>query len=275
MYLPSLEMQQYAGQLLCPFCIQDVRKEVAAASAPQAQQDVRHAEFDTTHPNHCDRCGKESEKLYLWNHLYLCKKCLEEGQKTWKITGSEPPPSVELTRNAKERHLEEEKRERQRFEDDWRRQEREDRAKNGPEKQPIFARLLRTIGVDKSRAEDEKKRRGEIVVAPTDPRNAKLASQDPRPGIQNIKPGTNNRSSRSRIPNIDLARPMSEGKVEPKEEIELERKPAPKRENVGSVPQTEGLMAAGGAKKEAQKDVSKKSVPKKNVLWKKDGKGKK
>lgn len=37
----------------------------------------------------CERCGKDLERVYIWNRKRLCKSCVGEGQETWVLfTGS-------------------------------------------------------------------------------------------------------------------------------------------------------------------------------------------
>jgi hypothetical protein len=107
MYLPATELQQYRGQLVCPYCLQDMRSEDRRSEAPQE----KGAAQELSYPERCERCGRNLEgRVYIWNSKTLCKSCLEEEKKAWDIVGGGPShgsqrSSVIPMRKAKQKSL--------------------------------------------------------------------------------------------------------------------------------------------------------------------------
>lgn len=90
MYLSASELQQYRGQWLCPYCLQDARdKDRLAAEAPARRRRERYVP-PTVYTETCERCGKSLSTVYVWNGRKLCKPCLEEGKKTWDLVTGKP-----------------------------------------------------------------------------------------------------------------------------------------------------------------------------------------
>lgn len=87
MYLPATELQQYRGQLVCPYCLQDMRAEDRRAEAPQEKGPVQ----ELSYPERCERCGRDlSGGAYIWNGKTLCKSCLDYEKGTWGVVGGGP-----------------------------------------------------------------------------------------------------------------------------------------------------------------------------------------
>ena len=88
MYLPATELQQYRGQLACPYCIQDLRDEdrkMTETTEKRPRLEVLR------YPETCDRCGRDLEgRVYIWNGKRLCKRCLEDEQDTWGLARGGP-----------------------------------------------------------------------------------------------------------------------------------------------------------------------------------------
>ena len=201
MYLPAMELQQYRGQLLCPYCIQDMREEVRKEEAPAERGNLPAYSPDlpilheTEVQQVCDRCGCESEKFYLWNGKRLCKKCLEDGQKTWHIEEGAPPPQSSGAYVRKP-------------------------VSTSPQKQPqrgAVSNILGALGLGKKQKPPSS--------AIDEPRTAQA------------------HPPRERIPNIDLARPMTESPQD--EQKNDQQKP---EEQIPIIPQihephTEGLIS--------------------------------
>jgi ribosomal protein S14 len=111
MYLPATELQQYRGQLTCPYCIQDLRAEdraiTDAAEHPQGKPRLEAVQ----EPERCERCGRDLQnRVYIWNGRKLCRKCLDDEQDTWGlVTGKPMGPAQRIrvgTAERKERFLE-------------------------------------------------------------------------------------------------------------------------------------------------------------------------
>jgi hypothetical protein len=87
MYLPATELQQYRGQLVCPYCLQDMRAEDRRSEAPPTKGPAQ----ELSYPERCERCGRDLEgRAYLWNGKTLCKSCLDDEKGTWGLVGGGP-----------------------------------------------------------------------------------------------------------------------------------------------------------------------------------------
>ena len=88
MYLPSTELQTYRGQLVCPYCIQDMRDEDRRISEPAAS----HPKLEVLqYSETCERCGRDLEgRVYIWNGRRLCKSCLNDEKDTWGLASGGP-----------------------------------------------------------------------------------------------------------------------------------------------------------------------------------------
>lgn len=87
MYVPSSELQQYKGQWFCPICLQEARAQDTKFTYNYSKDYVLTPH---TYSETCERCGRETEILYIWNDRKLCKTCLEEQKLTWDVIGGGP-----------------------------------------------------------------------------------------------------------------------------------------------------------------------------------------
>jgi len=107
MYLPAAELQQYRGQLACPYCVQDMRSE-ETKKAPAAERPRMEALILS---EQCERCGRDLEsRVYVWNGRKLCHSCLGDEQKKWGLAGGGPmgPPQrirIEAARPAQKKSM--------------------------------------------------------------------------------------------------------------------------------------------------------------------------
>ncbi len=87
MYVPQTELQNYRGQMYCPYCLQDLRDE---ETSHQKHVDEQLHLDPIAVTQKCERCGKEiSGRVQMWNGKKLCKECVEDGKKEWgTISGS-------------------------------------------------------------------------------------------------------------------------------------------------------------------------------------------
>jgi len=112
MYLPANELQQYQGQWVCPYCVQDMRADDArrdAATSGAAPARPRMNALILS--EQCERCGRDLEsRVYVWNGRKLCRSCLKDEQDKWGFAGGGPmgPPQrirVESARPAKQKSI--------------------------------------------------------------------------------------------------------------------------------------------------------------------------
>jgi hypothetical protein len=88
MYLPATELQQYNGQLVCPYCLQDMRDDTRRMT--ERVKEKPHTEA-LSYVETCDRCGRDlKDRVYIWNKKRLCKKCLEHEQAQWTLVSGKP-----------------------------------------------------------------------------------------------------------------------------------------------------------------------------------------
>jgi hypothetical protein len=88
MYLPAAELQQYRGQWMCPYCVQDSRDKDRKAEEYVPKKP--HLDI-ISYPEQCDRCGRDLEGLvYIWNGRKLCKHCVQDEQEKWGLVGGGP-----------------------------------------------------------------------------------------------------------------------------------------------------------------------------------------
>jgi hypothetical protein len=88
MYIPVNELQQYRGQLMCPYCIQDIRDEQRKHDEPNNEK--LHMDR-LAYPELCQRCnGDLTLGVYYWNGKHLCKRCMEAGQNDWEYVQGGP-----------------------------------------------------------------------------------------------------------------------------------------------------------------------------------------
>lgn len=88
MYLPATELQQYRGQWVCPYCIQNMRDEDRKIS--ESAHEKPHLEV-LSYPERCERCGRNLEgRVYIWNGKTLCKHCLQDEQDKWSLVSGKP-----------------------------------------------------------------------------------------------------------------------------------------------------------------------------------------
>ena len=86
MYLPIAELQQYKGQWMCPYCLLDEREKDRKSEYKKEPLYTTRIKYSET----CQRCGRETDLLYLYNGRILCSTCLEEEQKKWGTAGGGP-----------------------------------------------------------------------------------------------------------------------------------------------------------------------------------------
>lgn len=88
MYVPVTELQNYRGQMYCPYCIQDLRDE--EIHHDKFSQEKLHVE-PVAVVEKCERCGREVRgKILIWNGKKLCKDCVDEGKKEWQTVSATP-----------------------------------------------------------------------------------------------------------------------------------------------------------------------------------------
>lgn len=88
MYVPVTELQNYRGQMYCPYCIQDLRDEEISHNKYTAEK--IHVD-PVAVVEKCERCGKEVKgKILFWNGKKLCKDCVDEGKKEWQTVSATP-----------------------------------------------------------------------------------------------------------------------------------------------------------------------------------------
>lgn len=86
MYVPASELQQYKGNWTCPVCLMNMRDEDRQAEEKREGLPLRRL----TYPETCERCGRDTPTLYIWNARKLCKSCLNEEKETWGVIGGGP-----------------------------------------------------------------------------------------------------------------------------------------------------------------------------------------
>ncbi|HSB47412.1 MAG TPA: hypothetical protein VLD37_05335 [Candidatus Bilamarchaeum sp.] len=87
MYLPGSELQQYRGQLACPYCIQDMRDEDRRSEYHEEKHKLEVLQI----PETCERCGRDLEgRVYIWNGKKLCRNCVGDEQEKWGVVGGGP-----------------------------------------------------------------------------------------------------------------------------------------------------------------------------------------
>jgi hypothetical protein len=87
MYLPASELQQYRGQLTCPYCIQDMRDEDRRSEYHEERPKLEALQV----PEICERCGRDLEgRVYIWNGKKLCYKCVGDEQQKWGLVSGGP-----------------------------------------------------------------------------------------------------------------------------------------------------------------------------------------
>ncbi|MFH0885025.1 MAG: hypothetical protein V1861_04905 [Candidatus Micrarchaeota archaeon] len=90
MYLPAAELQQYRGQWMCPYCVQDMRDADRKAEEPAADKGKPHLDV-VSYLEQCERCGRDLEsRVYIWNGKRLCKSCVNDEQEKWGLMGGGP-----------------------------------------------------------------------------------------------------------------------------------------------------------------------------------------
>ncbi len=108
MYLPAAELQQYQGQWMCPYCVQDARADQRKQEESYGKEE--HVFRRKTIEETCERCGRTLDAtVYILNGRRLCRSCLETEQDKWSLVGGGPsvtPYRITVdTGKAKERSL--------------------------------------------------------------------------------------------------------------------------------------------------------------------------
>ncbi len=84
MYLPEAEMQNYAGQLYCQYCLMDIRDEQKHQTEDRHEQ--MHVRKDT-----CENCGSTSaENFFSVGGRVLCTNCAKDYYDGAIARGEEP-----------------------------------------------------------------------------------------------------------------------------------------------------------------------------------------
>jgi hypothetical protein len=90
MYLPAAELQQYRGQWMCPYCVQDMRDADRKAEEPAPDKGKPHLDV-VSYLEQCERCGRDLDRrVYIWNGKRLCKSCVDDEQEKWGLVGGGP-----------------------------------------------------------------------------------------------------------------------------------------------------------------------------------------
>ncbi|MEM2909017.1 MAG: hypothetical protein QW590_01595 [Candidatus Bilamarchaeaceae archaeon] len=90
MYIPLSELQQYKGQWVCPYCLVELREaEKKKEEYKPRKKEELHAP-QLRYRKGCERCGRETERLYMWNNRMLCASCLGEEQRKWGLVSGGP-----------------------------------------------------------------------------------------------------------------------------------------------------------------------------------------
>ena len=87
MYVPASELQQYKGQWMCPYCLQDSRDE-----DQKVMKNSDHIYSAITLQEKCERCGRTLSVVYYYSGRRLCETCFEEAKNQWGDVGGERPP---------------------------------------------------------------------------------------------------------------------------------------------------------------------------------------
>jgi hypothetical protein len=90
MYLPASELQQYKGQWMCPYCLNDSRSEERKSEERVLGEGERGTGYASG--ERCERCGRELTTVYYYGGRKLCGDCLDDAKRDWKDTGGEKPP---------------------------------------------------------------------------------------------------------------------------------------------------------------------------------------
>lgn len=91
MYLPAAELQQYKGNWVCPYCLMDMKEDDRKMEKPPKEyKPEKYVTSPLSYEERCQRCGRETEILYMFNERKLCKSCLEDEQHKWSLVGGKP-----------------------------------------------------------------------------------------------------------------------------------------------------------------------------------------
>ncbi len=88
MYLPRSELQQYAGQWYCPYCVMDMRdgaeklRRREEKSSEGAGEKSENYQTEVLKREQCTRCSRELFTAYFYKGRMLCESCFndERGQ---------------------------------------------------------------------------------------------------------------------------------------------------------------------------------------------------
>ncbi len=98
MYLPATELQMYKGQMMCPYCIMDVR-DADRRTEERVERSEKPRVEAVAYVEQCERCGRDLEgRVYVWNGRKLCKPCLEEMKETWTLESGKPSGPAQVIR---------------------------------------------------------------------------------------------------------------------------------------------------------------------------------
>jgi hypothetical protein len=90
MYIPVSELQQYRGQWMCPYCVQDMRDQDRKAEERFEHHEKPRVDV-ITYVEQCERCGRDLQgKVYVWNGRKLCKRCLDDAKDSWTLETGKP-----------------------------------------------------------------------------------------------------------------------------------------------------------------------------------------
>ena len=109
MYLPTVELQQWRGQLYCPYCIMDIRdgekgeeEEQGTKSRDSAKQDIFSPDDDAKPfgvraiERVCDRCKEDLDIVYVFEESKFCEACFHQKKKEWKTGNVQVPPFLKF-----------------------------------------------------------------------------------------------------------------------------------------------------------------------------------
>lgn len=120
MYLPRVELQQWRGQVYCPYCIMDIRTEEKAdeeiiseharKKLEKPDEDIPPDDYapgvgikeneksseEKTRIYECDKCKSGLDIVYVVSDHQFCEYCFRQQVKQWKDNDIQPPPYLKF-----------------------------------------------------------------------------------------------------------------------------------------------------------------------------------
>ncbi len=107
MYLPRVELQQWRGQVYCPYCIMDIRedeKNVEEAKGERSRAEEGGVPPDQQPPGvgqknpdyECDKCKGDLDIAYIVADHKFCELCFQQQVRSWKDDNIQPPPYMKF-----------------------------------------------------------------------------------------------------------------------------------------------------------------------------------